>query len=340
MVNLSGAGLPGNTGLKGAITVCAGLALIYIAILIWTDKRNDVFGQLPRLVGVLPLVMACSLLGYVVRYARWRWLLLRGGPAAFPQVRGFVAYLTGFALTASPGKVGELLRIRYFQRLGVSADRVIACFVFERLMDLIVLLALALPLAQQAPGFRFGVAFVGLGLATVALATVLPRLRYYPIQGLRHLNLRAPARWVRTFGLGLGGIRSLARPLTFLGAFAFGAVYWGLQSLGLIVMLRSLGTGPELLQALPIMPTATLIGAASLLPGGVGTTEAATVAILHLFAVPTAAAVLAAIGVRLGSIWFAMLLGIAACLALERVQASANSLQATRATTGRLHGCL
>jgi hypothetical protein len=87
--------------------------------------------------------------------------------------QGFLAYLSGFALTASPGKVGELMRVRYFSPMGVPADQVIACFIFERVLDLIAVLLLLMLLVGTVPGIPAAFSFV-----VVVTAFVFVLVRY------------------------------------------------------------------------------------------------------------------------------------------------------------------
>ncbi len=61
-----------------------------------------------------------------------------------------------------------------------------------------------------------------------------------------------------------------------------------------------------------------LAGAASMMPGGVGSTEVTIVALLAVFGVSTGQATLAAVGIRFATLWFAVLCGLAACGVLER----------------------
>ena len=131
---------------------------------------------------ILP-VAAISLVTFALRCARWRWLLRRLG-SPVPSIPGAIAYLAGFALTASPAKVGELIRIRYFADLGVPPHRVIAAMVFERTSDIVVLLALALFLAEAA-GFWLASGFAAVTIAVVLLAVRFAR--WWP----------APAGWLR-----------------------------------------------------------------------------------------------------------------------------------------------
>jgi hypothetical protein len=97
--------------------------------LILIDRRNHVFEHISDLATILPPVALFAFASFALRYLRWRWLLGRQG-LDVQWKEGFLAYLSGFALTASPGKVGELMRIRYFSPMGVPPDQVIACFIF------------------------------------------------------------------------------------------------------------------------------------------------------------------------------------------------------------------
>ena len=60
-----------------------------------------------------------------------------------------------------------------------------------------------------------------------------------------------------------------------------------------------------------------LIGALSFVPGGVGTTEAAIVVMLGANGVSADTALAVAIGIRLVSLWLAVLVGMLAMAALE-----------------------
>ncbi|MDP9123447.1 MAG: lysylphosphatidylglycerol synthase domain-containing protein, partial [Pseudomonadota bacterium] len=111
--------------IKAALLGFLLLTALYVGALVWADMHHHVFDALAPLAAVLPSLLALSLFTYAARYVRWHWLLARAGHAT-PAFSGFLAYLAGFAFTATPGKVGELVRIRYFAPWGVPAWRVIS----------------------------------------------------------------------------------------------------------------------------------------------------------------------------------------------------------------------
>lgn len=299
---------------SAAAAVLAGLG--YLAALAFVDSGQNLFAKLSTVAGVLPVVMLASLGAYWVRSLRWLWLLRIEGYSVPPR-QGWLCYLTGLAFTASPGKVGELVRMRYFGRLGVPHRITVACFVFERMLDLVVLLAFAALLAGDAPGIGLAVGFVVLILLVIAAIASLPRGRQRLQHAFRRAGFNGLARWTR---IALGGVEQIIQflpPRYFLPAATLGVVAWAIQCAGFALAMRQLGIVLpwEILFAVPA--AAMLIGAASMVPGGIGTTEAATVVLLTHFGAGLDVAVIAAVAVRLGSIWFASILGVLVLTLLE-----------------------
>jgi len=293
--------------------VCA----CYIAALWWIDRENGTFRRLLDQGGVLVLMLPLVLASYVVRYGRWRWLL-RGRGHRLPWWPGFLAYLAGFALTATPGKAGELLRIRYFERMGVPASRTMAVFVFERACDLLVILLLSLLAARVFPTLGLlcvvVLAFVGV-LFGVAAWPGSGRCFGWSAARLPEGPLRKMLSFIRN------AVEDLARCLTWRSlalSMLTGALAWGLTALTFFGISSALGIQGPLTALLGIYPLAMLMGALSFVPGGVGTTELAIVLMLGRIGVATPEALAAAIGTRLVTLWFAITVGALSALNLER----------------------
>lgn len=302
--------------LSSSLVLLLAIAVAYVVLLAATDSSRSVFARIGELAGVLPVILSASLVAYLLRFLRWRWLLMAGGYVT-PAKAGFLAYLSGFAFTASPGKVGELLRLRYFAHMGVPHARVISCFVFERLMDLAVLLLFASLIATQAPDFGVAVGFVTLVLVAVIIVAHSGRLRRIAQYGLHAEGLTRIALILRTLHRGIVETGQFLRPVTLASAAACGILAWGTQCASYSVALGLLGIELPWPVLFAVPPASMLIGAASMVPGGIGTTEAATVVLLASFGIDLDRAVLAAIALRLGSIYFAIAIGIGAAAWLE-----------------------
>lgn len=294
------------------------ITLLYVAVLIWIDTRSDVFSHIVEVLYQLPVLLAFAFCSWVIRYVRWNWLLSKAN-TSYPFKLGFLAYLSGFAFTASPGKVGELLRIRYFVPMGVTHDKVISTFVFERLSDLIAVLLLSLLIATQFDVFWIAASFVGFIFITLMVLVFNPSILRRVYITLRFTKLKRLLRVVRYLVLGINGIRIWLKPSVFLISIGFGLVAWGLLALSFMWLLGIWSLSIEPLAALAIYPLAMLVGAASMIPGGLGSTEASIVALLYSFEVPIDKATVIAVTIRIATLWSATLVGMMALLYLERL---------------------
>ncbi|MEL4891282.1 lysylphosphatidylglycerol synthase transmembrane domain-containing protein [Xanthomonas protegens] len=297
------------------VLLCGG----YLAALWWIDRGNGTFARLGAIWPLLALAVLPVSASYLFRFWRWRWLLQRQGHAV-PFWLGWTAYLAGFALTATPGKAGELLRIRYFARMGVPAGRTLAVFVFERASDLLVILALSLLAAPVFPTLGTLAAVVLGFVALLFGAAAWPALLAW-LEGMGH---RLPGRWLRrTVQFAVFAaveLRACLGTAQMVRSLIAGAGAWGLTSAVFVGMCRGLGLELDPVVAFGIYPLAMLIGALSFVPGGVGTTELAIVLMLDRLGVATADAIAVAVAARLVTLWYAVAVGALAMGATEFLQ--------------------
>lgn len=292
------------------------MTLAYVGVLLWVYRDRGLLAGFDRLYSLLPTLMLFSLASYLARYARWYWLLTRAGAEIWP-FQGFVAYLSGFAFTATPGKVGELLRIRYFQPMGVCPDLVVSAFVYERVCDLVVVLCLAAIVASKSGVFPVVVVFVVIVMATVFLLAKYHNRVLHLASYLDRRHLRRMARLTEIFARGFAGTSVWLSPLDLLISLLAGLVAWGLTAYAFVVLLDHLAVGVPTLLAFSLYPVAMLAGAASMLPGGIGSTETVLIVLLAGLGVSLANGTIAAIGIRLATLWFATLIGLLSMLVLE-----------------------
>ncbi|MFT3802266.1 MAG: lysylphosphatidylglycerol synthase transmembrane domain-containing protein [Burkholderiaceae bacterium] len=302
--------------LRYAVASLIGISLVYAMLLLVIDTRNPALALLPEISRSLPVLLTCSLGSFILRYLRWRWLLIRAGHR-IDWLKGFIAYSSGFAFTATPGKLGELLRIRYFARDHVPAETVIAAFVYERLFDLAAIALLSLPAALALGGTT--IAF-GFAAAISALAIGLarhPRSIGWFARIAQQRGWRNISRLLDTLARGLTGIFAWRRPVDFIVSFTTGLLAWSLTCGAFAYLLAQLGSPLSPAVSSSVYAVAMLAGAASMIPGGLGSTEAAIVALLALSGMALGTAALSAVAIRIVTLWFAILLGVVSVSALE-----------------------
>jgi uncharacterized protein (TIRG00374 family) len=116
----------------------------------------------------------------------------------------------------------------------------------------------------------------------------------------------------------VNALRRLLQPRVVLAATLIGAIAWSLEGISLWLILRGLGVSSLGMPGAILAHTAAgMIGALTLLPGGLGSTEAGTVGLLSLQGVSLAAAMPATLLIRLMTLWFATALGVL-CLLIPR----------------------
>ncbi|MEM6618747.1 MAG: lysylphosphatidylglycerol synthase transmembrane domain-containing protein, partial [Pseudomonadota bacterium] len=114
-----------------------GLFLAALALAASTAMGEDIWHQIAALSpGQIVLLLVLSLANYGLRAARWMFYARALGIPLGP-VQTLRHYLGGFALTMTPGRLGELIRVRWMAReLGTPADLSAPLVLVDRAADL------------------------------------------------------------------------------------------------------------------------------------------------------------------------------------------------------------
>lgn len=303
------------------------LPVVAIAVLgygllgIWS-QGDQLLPLLRSLWPQISLGLLLVLVGYAIRYGRWRLLLaaVHQHPPMAPDAR---IWMGSYAFTATPGKSGEAVRsLLLKQECGVPMPPTLMALVVERISDgtavvLLLLINLPLFLSWQVP---LAVP-ISLGLAAVLAGWLALRSSWAKEQLKSTVKRLLPHKLASASGDGLIALRQLLQPWLLLQATVIGAVAWSLEGVSLWMLLRGMGVDEVGIGGATIAHTAAgLIGALTLLPGGLGSTEAGTVGLLALQGVGVAAATPATLLIRLMTLWFATALGVVCLLWQPRRQ--------------------
>ncbi len=285
----------------------------YMAVSMWSGWQ-EVFGAASR-IGLTGITIALilSLVNYGLRFVRWQYYLsLLGHP--IPVASNLRIYLTGFALTTTPGKAGEMIRSVFLAPFGVSYSKSLAAFFSERLSDLIAVLAIAMigiaSYPQGRPVFYFLVAFAMVALFTIHRQSWLNRIK--------HIFEDKLSGRFRHATVGLVDValhsRQLYRWMPLFSGLLLGFVAWWAEAYAFHLMTGWMGLQLPLSVTVFIYAFSMIIGAVSFLPGGLGGVEVAMVALLMLNRVPAAEAVALTILIRITTLWFAVVIGLGVLL--------------------------
>lgn len=255
---------------------------------------------------------ALCLLNYLLRGLRWRgWMAHYQRP--FGVLEGLRLYVAGYALTPTPGNVGEAVRGLWLVRQPLSTAQSLAIFGAERLADLLCLMLMALPALgwlwwHSTQGVTaWGLGFWGWSAGLLAVAAVGVLGVFLAARRI----VRRP-RWAERLAWLQEAWHCLAhQPWRWL---ALTLAAWAAQGLAVALLCRAAGLDIATWLAAGFYALAMVGGALSALPAGLGGTEAVLVALLVGQGAAVGAAVAVTVLVRLLTLWLAVALGLLALL--------------------------
>jgi uncharacterized protein (TIRG00374 family) len=290
--------------------------------------RGTVERALSLPLSLVAALLGLSLLNYLVR--AWRWLVLSGYLGfRVPPWRNVLYYFAGYALTSTPGKAGEAVRLWFLKAgHGVPYARSMALMLADRALDMWAVAFLVIACFADFSRHLWQVLVLVAIVVVVSLPIVFPRL-LLPLLGL---GLRLAPKRRRLWGKGRRAMRAMAElshwrtyGLTLVPSVAG----WAAEGLALYLLLRYFGAEVSAFNAIFVFSFSMIVGASSMLPGGLGSTEVTAVVLLRALGVDFDAAVASTALVRVTTFWFAVGLGV--CLLPIAIRAASRSGERARA---------
>lgn len=302
-----------------------GLAVI-VGLLLYSDLK-EMWGHIRTfpLLFFIP-VLCFTLINYFLRWIKWHYYLHLIGIRDISRIDSAAVFIGGFVLALSPGKVAELLRTVVLREMtGTPVTRSAPVIIADRATDGLAMLVLG------------AISFGGMLFTSAVDNEVL--FKYVPyyftvlailLAGIIIIQIRPLFLWIlnilgkvpvigrlsKSFHELYESSYELFRPIPLLVAVGIGAISWSGESIGFFLILHGMGLDASWLllwQAMFMLAAATIIGAVSGLPGGLGAAEFTIVGMIELFVLghsDPGFAGTAALLIRLATLWFGVILGL------------------------------
>jgi uncharacterized protein (TIRG00374 family) len=293
--------------------------VVYGAFAVWHGVGN-LGDELSRFhAWTFAAACALALANYGMRWLKWEFYLARLGIRGVGRVDSLLTFLSGFVLTVTPGKVGEVFKsVVLFETHRVPIPRTAPIVVAERVTDL---LGIVILIVVGSTGLAGGLLWAGLGVVAVALVLGVVASRRLSL-GLIGVVEKLPGVFRRIGPRLHEAYESLAttiHPKNLLVPTLVSIGAWALECAALWVILLGLGAPTSLRLATFFYATSTLAGALVPVPGGLGVTETSLEGQMHRIGhVTTAASTAAMILVRLATLWLAVVVGFVALSILRK----------------------
>ena len=281
------------------------------------DKMEGVL----RTYGWWSFAAACALAfgNYVLRFLKWEFYLARLSIRGVPKLDSFLTFLSGFVLTVTPGKVGEVFKsLVLHETYGVPIAKTAPIVIAERVTDLIGIIVL---IVIGSLGFTGGLLWAGIGafLVTSLIVVIASRSLSMAIIGMVEKMPGKLGKIGPKLHASYDSLATMLKPANLVWPTLVSIVAWSLECLSLWVILQGFGQSTSVALCMFFYATSTLAGALVPVPGGLGVTEGALQEqLMNLGKVPETASTAAMILVRFATLWFAVLVGFVALSILKR----------------------
>ncbi len=315
---------------KLLVSVLLGI-IVFAALLAYGDFSRVVTDFREFRWELLPLILAVTLGNYALRFLKWQYYLRQIGVAGLSRLDSFLIYFSGLGMTVTPGKAGEWLKTHLLREIaGTSVTRSTPILIAERMTD-----ALGLLIIACAGVVVFGRNAWTLGTVLTFAIGAMIAVAVSRNRPLSHRLLRGLAR--------VPGVRRLEphfeefydstyTPMEPRGVAlmtGLSVASWMFEVAAFYLTLVGVGVGggfDTLFKAAFILPIATLAAALLVTPGGLGVAEIGITSLTKRliidpqggFADPRATATLATIIIRIATLWFGVVLGLAMFAVLTR----------------------
>lgn len=303
--------------LKRNFVLALGLGVaVYLALAIITG-----FSGLREALGefrwtFLPAILGLVALSYAGRYVRWVYYLKLLG-ISVPHRLNVPIFAAGLSMAISPGKLGEVLKSVFVRQVnGAPIARTAPTVVAERATDGTGMVAWGI---LGALSFSGGLRVLILFLVVTAVGIAVLRSKKLSLLAERVLS-KLPL--LNRFAPHLRDFHASSNELLGMGPLVVGTLLsflsWGLECAAVYLCTVGLDAGRPFLEVVFIFAVSSLVGVASMLPGGIGAAEAGLAGMFRTvsgLAGGTAGAL--TIIIRLATLWFATLIGIAGLIVVR-----------------------
>lgn len=299
--------------------------LLYVAVIFWFgwQEIRAAFAALGLQTLLIGGILSSS--SFLWRFGRWEYSL-KSLESTVPKLTHLGIYLSGLALTATPGKFGETFRSVLLVHHGVRFTHSLAAFLVDRgsdVLGMILLGTLSAMLVGQYFVWVWLLSFVFLLIGSIALAYLVLNINL----SSGYSRICHSTKWPTIKG-GQAMFQAWAKVWTLQKVSFFSGVAmlaYGTQALVFSWFCNVLGAGISVADCVLIFVQATLFGAVSMIPGGLGAMEVALVFQLVERGVSDENAITLAISIRLVTLWLGVFLGLLSLLWLSFSEQGARS---------------
>ena len=260
------------------------------------------------------VLFALTTTNYLFRFLKWDFFLKRAGVHLNLRDNLFV-FFSGLSMIITPGKIGEIWKGWLIKDInGAELSKTVPVVIVERITDVLGLAILSL----------FGILYYKEGIYLI-LALFLIFLGFLAAVKSKTISNRIISMLEHKMGKYAENIKTMHKtfeatmePKGLIGMSFLSAFAWFFECLGMYLVILGFEEYINITLATFIFSFASLAGAMSMIPGGLGVAEATISGLLQFFGLTVATSVAIAIIVRFGTLWYGALMGVSVYFIFRR----------------------
>ena len=289
------------------VVIIATISLYFIFLVI--SDLGEVYAQLNKMdTNYLPIILLLIPLCWIVLFTRWN-LLLKNSNIHVPVKDNLKIYLSGFALSITPGKVGELIKSQLLKnKFGIPREKTAPIVLVEQLYNIIGIIGVSILGLWY---FEFGAHIILIAASLLVIILILISSKRLFEKFLTLLSrIKFLSQYTSAFSNSYDVLRKSTRGWVVVYASALSIAFWLIESVIAYFVLLSFGVNHiEFLSVITTYTSSIILGVASFLPLGIGVVEGSLAGFFTLQGVDVSIALTLVIFIRIFTRWIAVSVG-------------------------------
>ena len=289
------------------IVIIATIALYFIFLVI--SDLSEVYDQLSKMdISYLPIILLLIPLSWMAIFTRWN-LLLKNSDIHVPIKDNLKIYLSGFALSITPGKIGELIKSQLLKtKFGIPREKTAPIVLVEQLYNIIGIVGVSILGLWY---FEFGAHIILIAGALLIIAFIFISSKKLFDKLLSRLSrIKFLSQYTSTLSNSHDVLRKSTRGWIVVSASAVSIMFWLIESVIAYFVLLSFGINHiEFITVITTYTSSIVLGVFSFLPLGIGVVEGSLAGFFSLQGIDISIALTLVIFIRIFTRWIAVSAG-------------------------------
>ena len=294
---------------RNFLLVVVSMIVLYIVFLIVSDFnviREKIFDFKTD---YLPIILLLAPLSWIIVFFRWHFLL-KNSNIIIPKKENFKIYMAGFAMSVTPGKVGELIKSQFLKsKYGVSRKNTLPIIISEYFYHMVGVLVVSILGVYY---FEFSLYIIILTSALIITTlTIISSETFFK----KFVSLISKRNFLKKYVSPISDSHIIFKKSTrgkiFIISSGLSIAFWLTEVLIVYFVFLSFNIlNFEFFKIAAIYTTSLILGMLSFLPMGVGVVEGSLAGFLNYEGIDISIALTLVILIRIFTRWYGVIVGL------------------------------